>query len=232
MPPQVLAPTKEESVTPLPGLAAEGPEKAEETAGIGVVLLAAGESTRMDWLKQLLDWHGMPLIQYQVLELQATTVQELLVVLGHRAEHIQPVVDEVLDRRRGRVVVNPDYRKGKTTSIKAGLRNFKTPVAAYMVLAVDSPRPRKILQHLIDAHLAGDHLISVPTFGRKHGHPPIFDQSLLPELLAITEEKQGIREVIERHRAELKEIVIDSPLVLANLNTPDDYRRAKQLAGA
>ncbi len=220
---------------PGPFLGQAGPAptcRGDGAPGIGVILLAAGESTRMAWLKQLLDWHGMPLVQYQILELQATTVQEIVVVLGHRAEEIEPVAREVLERPRGHTVVNARYQQGKTTSVKAGLRALRGAVAGVMIIAVDSPRPRAVLQPLIDAHLAGRHRISVPAYRGRHGHPPLFDRSLIPELMAITEERQGVREVIERHRTELREVPIDSPLVVTNLNTPEDYRRAKELAGA
>ncbi|MCH8191217.1 MAG: nucleotidyltransferase family protein [Chloroflexi bacterium] len=201
-------------------------------AGIGAVLLAAGESTRMGRPKQLLEWAGRPLVQYQVQELQATSAQEIVVVLGHEADLLEPLVEEVMKSPRTHAVINPDYRQGKTTSIKTGLRNLRTAVGGVMLLAVDQPRPRHILQRLIDAHLTDETLVSVPTCGGKHGHPPLFHASLLGELLAITEERQGIREVIERHRDGLRAVAFDSPLVLTNINTPDDYRRARDLADA
>lgn len=199
---------------------------------MGVVLLAAGESTRMAAPKQLLEWHGMPLVQYQVREAQAATAGEIVVVVGHRASEVRPLAERALDKSRGRVVLNRAYRQGKTTSIKAGLRALRSDPAAVMVLAVDQPRPREALRALIEGHLRGKRLISVPSYRGKHGHPPVFDRSLAPELLRISEERQGVREVIERHRDALREVAIDSPLVVTNLNTPEDYRRAKKMAGA
>ncbi len=64
------------------------------------ILLAAGESTRMGTLKALLPWGGVTLIEYQVGELAAAGVEDIVVVLGHAAEEVRGRVPPP-----GRVVV-------------------------------------------------------------------------------------------------------------------------------
>jgi molybdenum cofactor cytidylyltransferase len=194
-----------------------------------VVLTAAGESTRMGQPKQLLDWHGAPLIQYQVRQLQETTAGEIVVVLGHEAERIRPLVAQVQDSRV-RIVINNDYPQGKTTSIKAGLDALEGNPDTVMLLAVDQPRPADVLQRLIEEHHDGGNLISVPSHQGKHGHPPIFSTVLLPELLAITEEDRGLLRVVEGHRGEVRKIAFKEAIVLTNLNTPEDYNQALELS--
>ena len=182
--------------------------------------------------KQLLPWHRLPLVQYHLQELRATTAGEIVVVIGHEASRVRPLVKPSLADKRVHVVLNEAYRDGKTTSIKAGLRALRATPSGVMLLAVDQPRPREVLQRLIDVHHSKRNLISVPRHGGKHGHPPLFDVSLIPELFEISEAGEGIREVIERHRDALREIEIADPLVVTNLNTPEDYERAKALAKA
>ena len=179
--------------------------------------------------KPLLEWKGLPLLQYQIKQLCGTSVSEVVVVLGHRAEELLPLVEEMGKPSRVRAVVNPDYRQGKTTSIKTGLRSLRGGATAVLQLAADQPRPAQLLQRLMDEHIRGGHLISVPSYQDKQGHPPLFDGSLLPELMGISEERQGVREVIERHRDRLHDVAMDSPIVLTNLNTAEEYRRAKEL---
>ena len=198
---------------------------------IAAILLAAGESTRMAEPKPLLEWRGVPLLRYQIDQLCETSVREIVVVLGHRASELLPLTQGLAEASRVRTVVNPDYRQGKTTSIKAGLRSLRGGATAVLQLAVDQPRPAQVLQRLLDEHARGGHLISVPSHEGKHGHPPLFDGSLLPELMEISEEHQGVREVIERHLDELREVPMESPIVLTNLNTAEDYRRARELFG-
>ena len=198
---------------------------------VAAILLAAGESTRMVEPKQLLEWKGVPLIQYQVKQLCDTPAQEIVVVLGHKAEEFLPLVEHLGGPPRVRSVVNPDYAVGKTTSIKAGLSGLQWGPMAVMLLAVDQPRPGWLLRRLLEEHLQKRNIISVPSYRGKHGHPPVFDGSLIPELMAISEERQGIREVIERHREELRDVPVEAPIALSNLNTLEDYRRARKLAG-
>ncbi|MSQ25637.1 MAG: nucleotidyltransferase family protein [Dehalococcoidia bacterium] len=202
------------------------PARSHNAAHAAIILLAAGESSRMGQPKQLLPWRGVPLLAYQIREAQATSAGAVIVVLGSDAATLRPIAEREAEAGRTRIVVNRRYRQGKTTSIVAGLRALEQTPAAVMLLAVDQPRPRAVLERLLDRHAAGGHLISVPAHRSRHGHPPIFDTSLIPDLLRITEAGQGIREVIERHRDALREIEIDNPVVLTNLNRPQDYRAA------
>ncbi len=193
---------------------------------VAIILLAAGESSRMGQPKQLLLWQALPLVQYQIRQAQLSTARELVVVVGHELAKVQPLAQKAVQPGRGKVIVNPDYAEGKTTSIKAGIRAAPT-ATAYILLAVDQPRPVAVLQALIDAHLKNRALISVPSYHGKHGHPPMFDASLAKELLASSEEKQGIKEVVERHREALQEVPLSDPIVTTNLNTLADYEAAK-----
>ena len=133
----------------------------------------------MDRPKQLLDWHGVPLVQYQVRQLEETSAGEIVVVLGHEAERIRPLVAEAQDSRV-RVVVNEEFRQGKTTSIKAGLRALRGAPDVVMLLAIDQPRPAAILQRLVEGHREGGNLISVPSHRGQHGHPPVFSGRSCP----------------------------------------------------
>ncbi len=194
-------------------------------AGISAILLAAGESTRMGRLKALLDWQGTTLLEWQVQTLLRAGASDVIVVLGHRPE-------EVGQYARGhhvRTVVNSQYKQGKTTSIKTGLKALSTKAKSILLLAVDQPRPLAIVKQVIQEHMAGNSLITAPRYQGHGGHPLALDISLKPELEAITEEKQGIREVMDGHRSEIRWIDVDTPIVRLDLNTPQDYEQAKSL---
>ena len=195
------------------------------------VLLAAGESSRMGRPKQTLDWLGEPLVVYQTRQLLEVGVGQVVVVLGHEAAVVRPLVEAVEDARLT-IVFNPDYLEGKTTSIKAGLRAMGSGAASLLLLAADQPRPAALLRRLAEGHQERGALISIPAYRGKHGHPPVFDATLLPELLRITEEGRGVREVIQRHSGAIHEVEVDDPLVLTNLNTREDYERARALAAS
>lgn len=190
------------------------------------VLLAAGESSRMGQLKALLAWQGTSLLAHQLNSLQEAGVQRIVVVLGHQAERLQPLLE---GREWVTPVVNPDYRQGKTTSIKAGLEALGPESAAVLlILNVDQPRSAETLRFLLQEHRSASYLITIPTYRGKGGHPIILDASLLPELRSIDEETQGIRAVVQRHKDSTQRVEAPSPEVLWDLNTPEEYQAASQ----
>ena len=189
---------------------------------VAAILLAAGESTRMGRPKPLLPWGDVTLIEYQVRELLAAGVDDLVVVvLGHAAEEVRPHVPT-----KARVVLNKAYVEGRASSLRAGAAALPDNIGTIVVLNVDQPRPRDVLQQLLTAHHEGDARITLPTYEGKRGHPPVLAGSLLPELRAASEAAQGLRGIIGAHEAEVRNLAFDSAAVLIGLNTPDEYRKA------
>ncbi len=190
------------------------------------VLLAAGESSRMGQLKALLAWRGTSLLAHQLNSLREAGVQRIVVVLGHRAEQLQPL----LEGREGvTLVVNPDYRQGKTTSIKAALEALEPESTdVLLILNVDQPRSAETIRFLLKQHRSASCLITIPTYLGKGGHPIILDLSLLQELRSIDEDTQGIRAVVQRHQDSTQRVEVSYPEVLWDLNTPEEYQAASQ----
>ncbi len=197
-------------------------------SGISAILTAAGESRRMGRPKPLLPWRGATLIERQIRALLDARVAEVVVVLGHEAASVSARIEGM----GVRCVVNPDYRAGKTTSIKAGLNAVSADADAIMLLAVDQPRTADIIAAVIAAHDAGGALITSPRYDGHGGHPLIFSASLRHELSRISEGKQGIREVFQAHRDSVHEFAIDDPMIRLDLNTPDAYEAAVRRYGA
>ena len=197
-------------------------------AGISAILIAAGESTRMGCPKPLLSWHGLTLLEYQIQSLTAGGTAEVVVVLGSQADLVSPYAKGPLVR----CVVNPDYRLGKTTSIRAGIRAVDPGNDGVLLLAVDQPRTPDIISTVIQAHVGNNALITSPRFQGRGAHPLIFSASLIGELERISEDRQGVREVLQAHRHEVTEVGIADPLVRLDLNTPEAFEEAKKLYGA
>ena len=191
-------------------------------AGISAILTAAGESTRMGSPKPLLCWRGVTLIEHQIRCLLDGGASEVIAVLGHEANAVASHVNGTSVRH----VLNPDYRLGKTTSIKVGIRHIDPHADAILLLAVDQPRTSDIISTVIQAHRQNDALITSPRYQGHGGHPLIFSASLKEELARISEEKQGIREVFEAHSSEVYMLEIDDPIIRLDLNTPEAYEEA------
>ena len=195
--------------------------------GVSAILTAAGESTRMGRPKPLLPWQGTTLVEYQVQSLTQAGAAEVVVVLGHESDAVAPYVKGPCSRW----VLNPDYRLGRTSSIRAGLSAIDPDADAILLLGVDQPRTEKIVSAVIDAHARLGALITSPRYRGRGGHPLIFSASLKDELQSISEEGQGIRQVFDAHRGDVSEVEIDDSLVRLDLNTPEAYKAAKARYG-
>ena len=193
--------------------------------GVSAVLTAAGESTRMGRPKPLLSWGAGTLIEYQVESLSQAGLVQIVVVLGHRSSVVSGLVDE----RSAECVVNERYREGRTGSIKAGLAAVSADADAILFLGVDQPRTPDLIGEVVESHFQRNALITSPRHRGRGGHPLVFSTSLREELAGTSEERQGIREVFRRHHGEVNEVEIDDPMIRLDLNTPDDYERARAL---
>ena len=173
--------------------------------------------------KPLLDWHGVPLVRYQIDGLLDAGVDEVVVVLGHESGLVAGHVSGAGVRS----VVNTEYRHGKTTSVLRGIFAADSEATDLLLLAVDQPRPAWVVKRVIESHVEKDALITSPRYQGRGGHPLVFSSSLRGELESITDEGQGVREVFDVHRGEVNEVAFDDPIVRLDLNTPEDYEAAR-----
>lgn len=186
------------------------------------ILLAAGVSSRMGSIKALLPWENKTLIEWQIEKIKESGIEEIIVVLGSKAEEIQNKIKN-LDIS---IVLNPDYEKGKTTTIKKGLSGVKNAESDIMLLAVDQPRHGWILKKVIDDHIRNKSLISCPVYKGSKGHPIIFQNKLRKELFEIEEKFQGIRKITTKYSGSVNTIEVDSDTVNIDINTPEEYQEA------
>lgn len=189
------------------------------------ILLAAGESRRMGELKALLPWRGVPLLAYQVDALLAGGADGVVVVLGHQAERLQPLLES---RPQVEYTLNPHYLEGKTTSLKAGLAAIaEKGCADLLLLNVDQPRTPGLVRRVLEEHRAAGQAITVPEFGGKGGHPIALSAGLLPELRNISEETQGLKAVVRAPGRPVHRPDLGAAETLLDLNTPEQYRAAR-----
>jgi len=186
----------------------------------------------MGSLKALLPFCGRPLIEHQVRSLNQAGASRVIVIVGHDSERLVPILApfSYVDW-----VHNPHYLEGKTTSIKTGVRALTSggapPPSAVLVLNVDQPRNSDIIRQTIEAHQqrssAGKApLITIPAYKGKGGHPIILDASLLPEMLEISEEDQGMKALVRKYQDRSQKVEMGTEEVLFDLNTRDDYQKA------
>ena len=187
---------------------------------LSVILLAAGQSSRMGRFKPLLPFGSTSLYAFQLQQLAEIGADETIVVLGAKADQLRARTPaQVL------AVFNPDHPTGRASSIRAGVSQAM-PGQDMLIISVDQPRPAWMMRRLIDHHFSGGHLVSLPTHKGRNGHPTVFSHTLRDELLAVDEGSQGLKAVVHRHALRINRVEIDSEWTLVNLNRPRDYEQA------
>jgi len=187
---------------------------------ISAILLAAGQSKRMGELKQLMPFGQSIIVGQAVDNLLGSAVVEVIVVVGYRAED----VTKAIAAKPVRIVINPDYEQGMSTSIIAGLKLVHGGAQAFMLALGDQPLVNsETINILIDEFCNHDKGIAVPTYQGRRGHPIIFAIKYKKQLLKLKGDVGG-RQIIEDNPDDVLEVAVDSESVVADFDTTDDYQ--------
>jgi molybdenum cofactor cytidylyltransferase len=190
---------------------------------VSAIVLAAGGSGRMGRIKQLLPVAGMPMLERIFRALAGTTVAEVIAVLGASAERIAPQIPS-----HCRTVLNPNWRSGLSTSLKAGLAASSPRSHAALFLLADQPLvSAALLERLLHAYYGTTQGIVAPRFRGQQGTPALFDRRLFPALELVSGDSGG-REVIRALPEQIVWVDMDTPKELADIDTPEDYQKLNE----
>lgn len=185
---------------------------------VGIVL-AAGLSTRMGNFKQLLPFAGQTVVQH-VVDLVKSQLDDVVVVLGHRASEVVGV----LDKHRVRSVVNRNYAKGMTTSVQCGIA-AALEADGYLICLGDQPGITiEVISHVITAAKNEKKSIVIPTYNGKRGHPVYIGKPYVDEILALPVDR-GLNMVTRGHPEDTLELPLTQREILDDMDTPADYQR-------
>lgn len=187
---------------------------------VSAILLAAGQSKRMGKLKQLMPFGQSTIVGQAVDNLLGSAVDEVIVVVGYKAED----VIKAIAAKPVKLVINPDYEQGMSTSIIAGLNLVHSGVQGVMLALGDQPLVNsQTINRLIEEFYKHDKGIAVPTYQGRGGHPIIFASKYKKQLLKLRGDVGG-RQIIEDHPDDVLEVAVDSESIVADFDTTDDYQ--------
>ncbi|MBI3457388.1 MAG: nucleotidyltransferase family protein [Candidatus Rokubacteria bacterium] len=191
---------------------------------MAAVVLAAGMSSRMGRQKLLLPMEeGRPLIRLSVERVLAAGLDDVVIVLGREAE----AVAAALAGLPVRMVLNPHYAEGQSTSLRAGLDALPPEAEAAVIALGDQPLPDPaLIRRLVAAFRANGRPIVVPCYRDGRGNPVLFAASLFDELRAVGGD-QGGRAVIARDPARVAEVAVDGPMP-PDVDTWTDYEALRR----
>jgi molybdenum cofactor cytidylyltransferase len=202
---------------------------------VSAVVLAAGMSTRMGRNKLLLTFRDKPLVVHAVDTLLASKAGEIIVVLGYESEKVWDRLEDYAgqvsnggQRRRLRLVKNPDYRDGLSTSVRTGVQAVSPEAEAIMIYLADQPllEPGDV-DRIIEAFAsakADDKMIVVPFFKEERGNPVVLDASLRDSILGIIGDV-GCKGVIKRYPEKVYAIEMENDHVVRDVDDVQAYER-------
>ncbi len=195
--------------------------------GVSAVLLAAGSGSRFGGGKLLAPYRGRPLIETVLASLKDAPVDETTVVVGADAEMLRAVCEPY----GVCIVENPDWKRGQSTSVRAGLRALGPEVRAAVVVLADQPLVGAgAIERLVAAFEEGAKVV-VATYGGRPRNPVLFSREVWPILEAELSGDEGARSFLRRHTGLVTPVPCDGVGSPADVDTAEDLRRLEGLRG-
>jgi CTP:molybdopterin cytidylyltransferase MocA len=185
-----------------------------------IVVLAAGQSSRLGQMKQLLAVNDKSLVEVQ-LELALKASSNVYCVLGFQAEQVLPCIDHLPIT----TIINSDWAGGMASSIAAGVKALSTDIKAVMVVLVDQWQlaAAELIRHR-DSWQGNQYMIIVAQdkvsaeLKSKIGPPVIFPQKYFAELTQLTGE-QGAKPLLHKYQNALLKVPLANAFI--DVDTPE-----------
>jgi len=204
--------------------------------GLGGVILAAGESSRMGRDKALLPWpkdagvgaSPSGTILSTAIQALSDYCDMVIVVAGKN----EPTLRGIVYGCGASLVQNPAPERGQFSSLQTGLHEVLNQGRdAALVTLVDCPPPREeTLTELVNAFASRDHgtWAVVPEYAGKHGHPILIGREMIEAFLRAPATANA-REIEHANQGRVRYVAVDDPLVTMNVDTPQEYDSIKSI---
>jgi len=187
----------------------------------GIVILAAGSSSRLGHPKQNLAYSGETLLQRIIKTSLATPCGPVIVVLGGNADLIQPTIDNLPVS----VVYNDAWQEGLSSSIKTGIAELQKKSEADSVIFTLCDQPfidTDLLLQLIPENTIDT--TAACSYNDTIGTPAFFGSKYFSELLEL-KGSEGAKHLLMRYKEDIR--IIPFPLGSVDIDTIEDFERLK-----
>lgn len=186
----------------------------------GIVIMAAGASTRFGKPKQLLQYRGKTLLDHAVNEAINAKADAVVLILGKNADMFQ----KEIDKEKVRVVINKDWEEGMASSVRLGLNTLlksKPYMDAVIFMVCDQPHiSSSVLNELIITQQKTTKQIVTCNYGGSIGPPALFHKKYFKELAKLNGDV-GARNIIQQNMHDVA--TIQFPEGKIDIDTKEDY---------
>ena len=188
----------------------------------GIIILAAGNSSRLGQPKQLLGYKDSTLLKNTIAEAFLIPDVVIIVVTGSNNQ----LIEEELDPSRIKICFNPDWESGMSSSIVNGLNALLTlyPDCENCIFAVcDQPYVSSLVfENLIQEHSKTGKGITACAYSGTLGTPVLFNKKYFSELAAL-QGQEGAKKIINRFLEDTASISFEKGNI--DIDTEEDYNK-------
>ncbi|MCM8569267.1 nucleotidyltransferase family protein [Gramella jeungdoensis] len=187
---------------------------------IHILILAAGSSSRIKEIKQLLKFRDKSLLQHALDTAKTSNAEKIFCVLGANFE----TITEQTDTNGAVILNNKNWLDGMGSSLAYGVNKIleqENDCDGILVMLADQPLiTTDYLNSILEAFSKNEKQIIVSNYGQKNGVPALFSKDFFPQLIDLKGD-QGAKHIIRANQ----EIVISLPAqeMLFDIDTREDY---------
>ena len=186
---------------------------------ISAILLAAGQSKRMGIENKLTKKiQGIPLIKHSVKNILDSSIEELIIVVGHQKEIIGKLIDK---NEKIKFVFNKNFENGMASSIKIGMDNLSEKTEAFFICLGDMPLVNQnVYNQLIKSR--NNREIIVPTYKGQQGNPVLFSKSIKKKIFTLQGDI-GAKKILKTNESKILNVEINDQGITKDFNTQENF---------
>lgn len=189
------------------------------------IVLAAGESRRMGGPKQLLSTGGETLLGRVLVEVLNSCLAPVVLVLGFESNRIVSSLGSLRNHPKLRVVENPRFQEGMSTSLIAGLASVEHDRDHIMVLLGDMPHVTSgLMDRLCKETIASGFPLGAVTVRGRRSLPVVIGRPFYEEVRGLTGDV-GARGLFQRHPDRVCRVETEGEFDDTDIDTPEDFAR-------
>ncbi len=192
----------------------------ETNKQIGIIVLAAGVSSRMKEPKQLLEFEGKTLLRRAALAAFESICNPTVIVLGANFEKLKTEIEDLPVE----ICYNTIWQSGLSSSIKTGIKNLleiEPDVSAVMMMLADQPFvTAEHINNFAEKFYQSKSAIIAAAYSGKIGVPALFAREIFDDLIELSGD-QGAKPILEKRRENLETIRL--PEAAFDIDTPQDF---------
>ncbi|MFZ3080787.1 MAG: nucleotidyltransferase family protein [Bellilinea sp.] len=192
---------------------------------VTAIVLAAGASRRMKQAKMTLSYKGSTVLGTVLTVLHSAGIDSLIVVIGGAKDGVEMTLSELpFEVIRA---YNPEYEHTEMLdSLQIGMQHLPDETDAFLIALGDQPQIQgEVVQAILQEYTKTGNSLIIPSYRMRRGHPWMVGKVHWADLRDL-HSGQTMRNFIQQYQKQIHYLVVDTPSILEDMDTPEDYQRA------